>query len=60
MNIPFITLSCSVPQEPVFNSEPPGAPLPRVIHTTQQGLRSSAMGQGVMTQGKSIVSYNLI
>ncbi|ELU07486.1 hypothetical protein CAPTEDRAFT_224814 [Capitella teleta] len=41
-------LPMTLPQEAVFTTEPPGAPLPRVINAS----RSSAPGQGIIMQSK--------
>jgi hypothetical protein len=51
-----------VPQEPIYNSEPPGAPLPRVVVggvAHSQPTKSTTV-QSIVTQAKSIVSCSIL
>ena len=49
--------SMTVPQEPVFSSNPPGAPAPRVV-TSQTASKGVIVGNKIITsQAKSGVSY---
>lgn len=49
----FMPFATSVPQEPVYSSEPPGAPPPRVV-TSQAASRLGTMS--TVTQARSAVS----